>query len=161
MELILLRHGKAEKLVAGVVDFNRELTSAGRREVKDAVPGLTLYIESAAHVQIWTSPLPRARQTARLIAEGLGHAPLTERQEIAKGNLEELASLWEKTDNKDVIIVVGHEPFLSEWCTRLTGVTVPFKTASAAGIEIKDPKILQGKLRWFAHPGVLARLGKC
>jgi len=160
VELILLRHGKAEKLTSGVVDFDRELTSAGRREVKDAVSGLARYTGASAHIEIWTSPLPRARQTARLVAEGLGHAPLTERPEIAKGDLEELASLWEKMDEKDVIIIVGHEPYLSEWCARLTGAVIPFKTAAAAGIELKEPKILQGKLRWFAHPGILTRLGK-
>ena len=160
MEIILLRHGKAEKITSEMIDVDRELTSSGRRELKDAVPGLALYIEPTFHLHVWTSPLPRARQTARLVAEGLGHAPVTERQEIAKGNLEELAFLWEKMDNKDVIIVVGHEPYLSEWCTRLTGAAISFKTASAAGIEIKEPKILQGKLRWFAHPSVLARLGK-
>lgn len=160
MELILLRHGKAEKLDTGIDDFARELTSAGRREVKEAVAGLALYTGVFAQVQVWTSPLPRARQTARLVAEGLGHAALTERAEIAKGDLEELAVLWEKMDEKNVVIVVGHEPYLSEWCTRLTGAIVPLKTAAAVGIEIKEPKILQGKLRWFAHPGILARLGK-
>ena len=158
MEVILLRHGKAEKLASDIADFDRELTGAGRKEIKDSVAGLALYIKPDARVQIWSSPLPRARQTARLVADGLNHAFLLEKQEIPKGDLEGLAFFWRELNNKDVVIVVGHEPYLSEWCTRLTGAVVPFKTGAAAGIEIKDPKGLEGKLRWFAHSGILSRL---
>jgi len=158
--LILIRHGKAEKLTSGMHDFDRELTGAGRREVKDAVAGIALYIEPGSRVQVWTSPLTRARQTARILADGLHRAALVEREEIPGGDLMGLAAYWGDMGEKDVVIIVGHEPYLSEWCNRLTGAILPFKVASAAGIEMKDPHTLEGKLRWYAHPGILARLGE-
>ncbi len=141
-------------------DFDRELTGAGRREVKDIVAGIALYIEPGSHVQVWTSPLTRARQTARILVDGLHRATLVEREEIPSGDLIGLAAYWENMKDEDVIIIVGHEPYLSEWCNRLTGAIIPFKVASAVGIEIKETHTLEGKLRWYAHPSILARLGK-
>ena len=111
MNVVFFRHGPAVPHgTAGVSDADRPLTPEGRKKTAQAAKGLrALDLEVDA---IYTSPLPRALQTAEILGETLklkvevlealrtGVAP---RRLIAG-----LAGLKSKTP-----VLVGHEPQLS------------------------------------------------
>ena len=59
MDLILMRHGKAELRSDAKPDFERELTSIGRKKIKQAARGLACSLYKGRDVQIWTSPAVR------------------------------------------------------------------------------------------------------
>ena len=72
MELVLMRHGKAEPRTDAKADFERELTSIGRKKVKQAARGLAQCLYSGRDIMIWSSPLLRAVQTAEIIRGAFG-----------------------------------------------------------------------------------------
>ncbi len=158
MELILMRHGKAEDLMDRLVDHERELTPEGRKKVRKAARGLTQLISEPTAVHIWSSPLPRARQTADVLAEYFPGAVVRELEAVYSGNLDSVVQAWIQLPEEAVLIVVGHEPYLSIWAEMLSGVSLQFKRAAAAGFILKEPERNEGKLRWFAHGKILARI---
>ena len=70
MKVCFVRHGPAvPRGTPGIEDDARPLTSDGRKRTRDAARGirkLKLGIDG-----IWTSPLPRARETAEILAKAL------------------------------------------------------------------------------------------
>src|SRR6184192_1996819 len=70
MKLCFLRHGEADWPNWNKPDDDRPLTERGRKEMKRVAKFLERLKFSAA--TILTSPLPRASQTAEIVAECLG-----------------------------------------------------------------------------------------
>lgn len=160
MELILMRHGKAEERGSKPVDSQRELTDKGRRKVQAAASGLAVCLQAPSSLQIWTSPMLRARQTAEIVADTLGVFSVTDSEAVRMGDLDEILDLWRQSTEQYPLLIVGHEPYLSHWSAHLTGVVLPFKTASAAAFDLEDPGKQQAKLLWYAHAETLSRWGR-
>lgn len=143
MELWLVRHGKAEKISAHQEDSERSLLPKGIEQAT----GLSQYLVDHVRgrkVEFWTSPFTRARDTARILIssfEGIPHV----KAEISEGDLTSLLPLWEKSQS-EIHIVVGHEPFLSEWLRRFTGQKIDFQTGSLAKIQVSNWIPPKGKL---------------
>lgn len=159
MELVLLRHAKAEEDSTSLPDEQRELVPKGRKRALEAARGLEKLLPAAGRVEIWTSPALRARQTAEIIAEELGGLTVKEYDAIYAGSLESLTAVWTQADEEATIVVVGHEPYLGIWARQLAEVTVPFKKCAAAAFTLTPPDYSSGVLRWYAGPKVLAALG--
>jgi len=155
MELVLIRHGQAEERGSRIIDDERELTPKGRIRLKKAVVGLKRLLCENSRFIIISSPLPRALQTAEILADGLGIENLKKNECVSDGNLGSLVSGWDKLDECDCIILVGHEPHLSYWSELICGITLPFKKGAAACVTLNTLKPPSGVLRWFAQPGVL------
>lgn len=64
MQLVFVRHAKAEDGSAIINDTGRELTAKGRKKARAVAKGLLHLLGDAGPVAIWTSPAARARQTA-------------------------------------------------------------------------------------------------
>jgi phosphohistidine phosphatase SixA len=159
MELVLLRHAKAEEDSAALPDERRELVPKGRKRALAVARGLERLLPAGGRVEIWTSPALRARQTADIIADYLGVAMVKEHAAIYAGSLESLIAEWAGAAEERTVIVVGHEPYLGIWARQLADVTLPFKKCAAAGFTLAAPDFATGTLRWFAGPKVLAALG--
>src|SRR5205823_10939300 len=118
MKLCFLRHGEADWPNWNKPDDDRPLTERGRKEMKRVAKFLQRLKFSAD--SILTSPLPRASQTAEIVAERLGIELKTE-PALAHGfNVERLRRLLAKAD-PDCIMLVGHEPVFSEVKTKPIG----------------------------------------
>ncbi len=157
MQLVLVRHGKAEDPTLRPSDDERELTATGRSVVKGMTKGLRLCV--SGKVVIWTSPLPRARQTADILANAFKVKKIREHDAISAGDLDALASDWQNLDPQPkVLILVGHQPHLGSWAERLAGAVLPIKTAAALAIDLDEDGALSGTLRWYAHPKALTGL---
>lgn len=151
MELILIRHGIAEKNAAA--DADRALTAEGKKKIVRISSMIGSMIQKNAKICIWSSPLLRAAQTARILSRQLKVKTLDTVDALATGeDILPLLSEWVADRQSEVLIVASHQPFLSEWSVRLTNLSLPFKKGAAAGYRIKDALPLQAKLRWFIQP---------
>jgi phosphohistidine phosphatase len=147
--VILVRHAEAEDRALGTPDPERRLVPAGRRAAR--VTGRALAALKVDPECVVTSPYPRARETAEIIAEQLG-APLADDATLLGVEASDLPALTVR--HGDDLVLVGHEPDLSVLLQSVTGARVSFPKAAAAAIE---PLVgVQGELRWFLRPRALA-----
>lgn len=157
-ELILVRHGKAEDRGKMTDDAQRALTAQGVKEFRQSLPALINLIDTRQNTLVWTSPLLRAAQTAALITDSLGISEVQEYEFIGDGDWKTLSRRLAGVKQSGNLIVVGHQPYLSDWSQFLTGLTLPFKKGSAAGFRLKSLTPLQAELMWFLQPKALRRL---
>jgi phosphohistidine phosphatase len=155
----LLRHGIAEDAAQwNGSDFDRPLTGEGRKKMEreaKAIAGLSLDLDA-----ILTSPLVRARQTAEFVAGALKMTKkLVEDVRVGPGfSALRLADILEEHQEANALMLVGHEPSMSEVTSELIGgARIQFKKGSLACIEISNRSPLAGELVWLASPKVLTR----
>jgi phosphohistidine phosphatase len=148
MKLCFLRHGEADWPNWNKPDDERPLTERGRKEVKRVAKFLER-LRFSADV-ILTSPLPRASQTAEIVAQRLGIELKTD-SALAHGfKVERLRRLLAKAD-ANCIMVVGHEPEFSGVIKELTGGEVKLSKAGTALLEV-NRGYTSGKLLWLFPP---------
>ncbi len=132
----LLRHGDAED-GAGKPDSERELSSKGERQARDAGRALkALGVEPDACL---SSPKARARRTAELACAPHGLSPEVD-ERLAGGGFDP----FELAAGRGQVLLVGHEPDLSRALALATGSRVKFKKGALAAC---DDHLLHALLR--------------
>lgn len=140
-QLWLLRHGEAVPHDSRRTDDERELTPRGEEQARDAGRAMAkLFVELAA---AYASPKVRARDTATLACEALGitpveHGPL--RQGFDAGDAAAL--LQAEADGDAKVLVVGHEPDLSQVVHDLTGARIDLKKGGLAVVQGRELLVL-------------------
>jgi phosphohistidine phosphatase len=121
MEIYLVRHAEAVERAEGLEDGTRWLTKKGRKALQKAA--CRLYKKMVRPEQIITSPLTRAVQTAELLMAEVGcHAELTADSRLAPESTAELVvELIQGCQKVESIMLVGHEPLLSQTAALLLG----------------------------------------
>jgi phosphohistidine phosphatase len=162
--LYLVRHGvAAERGEAWPDDSKRPLVQRGVVRLRQAAAALTR-LDITFDV-ILTSPLTRARQTADLLAAGLGgRPPIHSIDSLSPGGsyaafLEDLA----RHARRSHIACVGHEPDLGQFAARLIGARAPIELKKGAICRIDVdalPLSGPGHLRWFVTPRMLRRIAR-
>lgn len=156
MQLYILRHGIAEDAALGQSDASRELTGEGRRKTRR----VTARARQAGvrPDAVLTSPYPRAAATAQVAREELqlADAPIETERLTPYANVFEL---WEEIRGyawANELMVVGHNPLLSDlaaWLTGARGGAVPLKKSALAALDIpylsSSPR---GTLIWLLTP---------
>ncbi len=115
MELYIVRHGEAGQamLVRGRADDARELTREGRKETAEVAKALRAL--GCSPERIGTSPLPRARQTAEILAEALdAEKELESCKFLSPGSDAEALIRWLRDARADSVMIVGHMPDLAQ-----------------------------------------------
>ena len=163
--IYLMRHGIAADPAPGVSDADRALTPEGVRKTERVAAGLEkLGIKPDV---ILSSPLRRAEETARLVAEALDARPRVELfPPLGPGVApSELVKQLRAHRRASELLLVGHQPDLGELASfLLTGtpklVPLPFRKAAVAAIAVSSlPPRRPGDLEWFLTPGQLRSLG--
>ncbi|MGP6139839.1 MULTISPECIES: SixA phosphatase family protein [unclassified Jeotgalibaca] len=138
-ELILIRHGKAGSAEPGKDDFYRPLTQKGKDEfttfMKTVKPEL-----GTNEIEVWTSPLLRAKQTADIFIAKMGISTYEEKEFLANGDLKTCLKELEAKQNF-CVACVGHEPYMSMWVRELTGMETPFPKGAVMVIKFDGEKI--------------------
>jgi phosphohistidine phosphatase len=148
LDLIFLRHGLADWPAWKGDDDDRPLTVEGKKETHQVAAFLAKL--GLKPRKIFTSPLPRALQTAEIAAEHFP-APLITSDLLAKGfNVRKLSQLLEKA-KIDSVMLVGHEPDFSRVIEKLTGGDVKLKKSGVARLRL-DPGKMKGQLHWLLPP---------
>jgi phosphohistidine phosphatase len=155
LKLYIMRHGSAEDDSATGRDADRILTPKGRDRVRAVAEKLVA--DGEAPSLIVTSPLARAEETARIVREVTkSRAPLEVRDELAgHGVVKEMALVRELVErcsgvhgadgaqaapgaHAASILLVGHQPGLSELVIELTQSSVAFDKAMVVAIEVAN-----------------------
>lgn len=158
MELILMRHGKAEERGSRAHDSERELTEKGREKTAAAAGGLAGILRHDSPVTIWTSPFKRALQTAEIVAATIKGAEIIVKEAVATGELDNLHQDLQDFNREGTLLIIGHEPYLSHWAARIAGVVLPLKTSAVMAITLSSAMPPEGNLLWFAHSQALRRI---
>ena len=162
VELFLVRHGIA--LPHGTPDMSddeRPLTDEGEKEVRKVGKGLVRL--KVAPDRIVTSPLPRARRTAEIVADRMGlESALEDADALRAGRSAESIRDWLKERTESSLMIVGHDPAFSDLIGLLvTGQRGPtlcyLDKAGVAAFETG----MGGEMviRWIATPKLLRKLG--
>lgn len=149
--LVLMRHGKAEKRGNDKPDFERVLTEAGKRSLAATLRhSLGLFPRGEVSVQVWSSPAARADQTARIMQRackqhGANVSPeLTLCDELwsqdADGFLDKVREC-----SADIVVAVGHNPFIEDLTAWLTGSSIDFATGGFAAIHLPKTQAVSGE----------------
>ena len=166
MELYLVRHGIAVSLgEAGTEsDEDRMLSEKGLRRTRAVARALT-QLDCQPNA-VWSSPLPRARQTADIMAEyltpenGVRLTPLLEPDVTSRKTMEWLTSLPEA----DALMLVGHMPGLERLASCLltcrATMNAAFKKAAVMHLWFEGPvQAGAATLEWFLPPAILRKMG--
>jgi phosphohistidine phosphatase len=166
MDLFILRHGEAGKRSASRGnDSNRPLTAVGEKEITEIAKAFKkIGIKFDA---ILTSPLKRAQQTADLVASQIkAQKKMRQLQELSpEGSKSDLYHTLSSFKEGTSILVVGHNPYLSEMISEV--VTdgkygrIDIKKGGIARIRVTNatPKF-KGELRWLLTPRLLKLMSK-
>lgn len=159
MDIILFRHAKAEDVSPLQLDLERRLTPTGIHKARLAAKGLRKLLVTPSQAEIWASPAARCRETGAILAEELGITKRKTCPDIYHSKLEPLLATWQKRPDSDVIILVGHEPYLGNWLKQLTRTSLSFKKCGAACCKLC---VTEGtsSLQWYVAPKILIRLGQ-
>jgi phosphohistidine phosphatase len=164
-ELCIMRHGAAVARDTGgyADDSKRPLTPVGKKKMKEIAAGLA----RLGFTPDWivTSPLVRAVETAEIVADSLpAKTPMDFCEELRPGaSPEALMAYLAKRSNSKRVLLVGHEPDLSQLATRLIGAgrhaNLAFKKGGCCLISFtRFPPQTPGRLVWWLTPRVLRKL---
>jgi phosphohistidine phosphatase len=131
-QLWLLRHGEAVPHDSKP-DQERELTARGERQAIAAGEGLArLGIEFDA---CYASPKVRALDTAALACRALSVEPVVHEPASSGFDRDDALELLRAHGEDARVLVVGHEPDLSQVVLDFTGATVDFKKGGVAALR--------------------------
>ena len=164
MDLYILRHGIAvEPGTPGYeTDADRPLTPEGERKLRqiaDAMRALELSFDL-----ILSSPYLRARQTAEIVAATLGARKRLELSAALtpSGSIKKLVELLKRREpSPESVLLVGHEPYLSELISLLLSGKESFAVVMKKGglCKLTTESLKPGRcatLQWLLTPKQMA-----
>jgi phosphohistidine phosphatase len=148
MHLYFVRHGLAHWPAWSGNDAERPLTPLGVKAIEAMGRGLAR--RNVKPDLILHSPLARAQQTAEIIAEALGLSKgLCEHSDLEPGfSRKKLKRLLKQHRDAGALMLVGHNPDMSDVVSDLTDEAVKFKEGTVACVKLREPD--RGKLVWLA-----------
>jgi len=163
MDIYLLRHASANHYDPAKDDDKRPIDKTGEQQSHDvgrALAALDLDLDV-----LISSPLTRAMQTAEIVAEELGHKAkiVTDKALRPEASYEEFEGLLTRHKKNKAIMVVGHNPSMTEFLVRmLSGSDAPsfidFKKGAVAKIEKSEGQL--AVLKWCLTPKVVHTIQK-
>ncbi len=168
MNLYFMRHGIAVDRAdrgAGSDDRERQLTPKGIKRMNKAAKGLATL--SLSFDRILTSPLERARQTAKIVAQLLQLEDRVEEIEqlSPEQSAQDLLSGLVAYSGKKEILLVGHEPQLSSTISVLlsgtSGAVIRLKKGGLCCLQVDGlPPRDSAVLHWALTPKQLRLMAR-
>jgi phosphohistidine phosphatase len=160
MNLLLVRHGKAEAHGHPQGDGARALTAKGQMQSRKV--GRFLCREELVPDLVLSSPLVRARETAELLCEeaGGGSPVIEEWLSCGMRPEEALGELAAYQGRLDTVALVGHEPDFSGLVGHVLGAEAGYVRVKKASVILLsvDPPRRSGVLQFSLWPSHLPEL---
>ena len=157
MDIYFLRHASADDPKLNPArDAERELDKLGIEQSHSV--GRALAAMKVAVDEILSSPLTRAQQTAKIVAEEIGHEAkiIAEPALEPGGSYEQFQSMLSRYGSKAAIMIVGHNPSMTEFLNKLLIGDAPdaieVKKATIAKVQTNGNRAM---LKWCLPPKVL------
>ncbi len=161
--LYIVRHAKSSWADPSLADLARPLNKRGRRDAP--AMGQRLADKKIKVDAIWCSPALRAVETATVFTQALNipRKLITQHERIYTSSVDDLLSeVRSCPDKHKTLLIVGHNPVLSEFANFLLDATlapeiVSFPTSGIAALEFKCSSWQQiqgnaGRLLFFDYP---------
>ncbi|HKN82880.1 MAG TPA: histidine phosphatase family protein [Pyrinomonadaceae bacterium] len=155
--LYLLRHAKSSSSDGSLRDFDRPLKRRGREAAEQI--GMRLGMEKLNEPLVICSPAVRTRETADLVLQSAGlRADERFDERIYEASLRDLVQVVaEIPDERQIAILIGHNPGMEELLTFLTGESRRIPTCALAKIQLeveswKDMNAGEGSLELLITP---------
>jgi phosphohistidine phosphatase len=166
MDCLLMRHGVAVEIEDwSGFDDTRPLTGEGKQKVRQVAKGLAAMGIAPSH--LFTSPLTRAQETAKLVRAILcPSVSMTVCKALEPGSSPQVLSTFLRTiPDHSVVLCVGHEPLLGTtagyWLNGRASQSYPMKKAGVGLIHLPSTiRAGEGLLRWWCTPTQLRALGQ-
>jgi phosphohistidine phosphatase len=156
--IVLLRHGIAEEESEEKKDEDRGLTAEGHARMKEIARGLESVLPRTQ--AILSSPLLRAVQTALWVSKAYrSRVTVTTADVFAPGVKPRAVAAFLRSIDHKRIVVVGHEPSLTETLRALTGLRagdLTLKKGGCYGVRLVGDT---ATLEWLLPPRALRKLG--
>jgi phosphohistidine phosphatase len=155
MKLYVMRHGPADDGAESGLDRDRALTATGRQRVQEVAKALLDANEEPLNV--FTSPLVRAVQTAEIVAIATNlsdrRGTLVVLRDLEPGGVEPQLARRLVSEGRRRAMLVGHEPDLSSLVSLLLGASFgrPFEKAMVVGLHLSSDRS-HGRLRFVLEP---------
>src|SRR5271157_6451416 len=157
MDIYFLRHASAGQYDPSKNDEKRAIDKTGEQQSHDVGRALTA-LDLELDVII-SSPLTRAMQTAEIAASELGHKDkiVIDAALRPEASYEEFEDLLARYAKKKAIMVVGHNPSMTDFLHRIlsgdSAEFIDFKKGAVAKVE-KDGR-QPAVLKWCMTPKVI------
>ncbi|MGI8733590.1 MAG: SixA phosphatase family protein [Pyrinomonadaceae bacterium] len=155
--LLLMRHAKAAAAISSLADFDRPLTDEGRRAA-ELIGELILRRKVMTDLAL-SSPALRARETIDIVMKAARlHPELRYDQRIYEaGPLGLLEVIHEIEEDRNRVLLVGHNPGIEELLEMLIGRVEHLATGTLAKIDFEANKWSEaggrkGNLDWLVQP---------
>jgi phosphohistidine phosphatase len=159
MDIYFLRHANAgEARLNATEDEERPLDKLGIKQSHDvgrALAALDVTVDT-----IISSPLCRATQTATVVANEIGYEDkvITDAALRSEATYEQFQELLRRHSRKEAILVVGHNPSMTEFVNKLlAGEAAPHAIEMKKGAIAKVEKVGRrpAVLKWCMPPKVV------
>jgi len=165
MHLHILRHAIAvPRGTLGYPNDDRPLTEEGISKMVKCAKGIAMI--SGKFDVIISSPLIRALETAKITAEAAGYTnDIVITEYLIPGTPQKkLIEFISKYHEKEKVLIVGHEPQLGFFASKLIGSdysVIELKKGGICRIDIEEfPMRKSGKLIWHLTPAQLRSIAK-
>lgn len=157
--LYLTRHAKSSWDDPGLHDFERPLNKRGKKNAP--AMGQRLKEMGVLPDRIITSPAERAQSTTRLMAGEIGYPGkrIMEDRRIYNNSMADLLAVIRDVESAvDHLMIVGHNPSITELARYLSGIEVeniPTCGVFAIGFDLDTWTAIEegtGKVRFFEYP---------
>lgn len=155
--LYLLRHAKSSWADESMRDFDRPLANRGREDC--ATIGEFIKEKGIDFDLVLVSTAVRTRETIELVKERANlNSEVRFDERIYEATTSQLLEVISQVDDdRESVLLVGHNPGIEDLLARLTGEHVQVTTATLAKIKINAPKwsanlVNNGTLEWIVHP---------
>ncbi|MGA2903401.1 MAG: phosphohistidine phosphatase SixA [Candidatus Korobacteraceae bacterium] len=162
MDIYFLRHASAsEAKLDSARDEQRPLDKLGIEQSHNV--GLALAALGVAVDAIVSSPLQRAMQTATVVANEIGYEDeiITDAALRPEATYEQFQDLLRRYSRKEAILVVGHDPSLTEFLNQLLlgeAATHVIELKKGAIAKVEKTEREPAVLKWYMTPKVVRAL---
>lgn len=151
--IILIRHAQAADPLMGQKDFDRPLTDQGIYDTEQQA----MKIPMDEYTHLFHSAAARTTATAQTFAHYFPKIQLHSRKDLYNADLNQLLEFIEELWDEEQLILVAHNPGITQLYFHLTGIWEAFETCTCAELIFSESSQIQNlkaaaKTVYFAHP---------
>lgn len=159
MKLHLLRHAKTQVIQPNQSDFDRSLLPKGEEQAR--MIGIYLNEKLSRKITVFCSLSVRTRQTATIVQQYFEFRDIRFEQKLYLADLNAMLDFIWSLDQKEDILIIGHNEGISELASYFTDSYVGLQTAGYVCIEFdasswKETSTGTGRLVDAFRPDVTA-----
>lgn len=137
MKVYLLRHAHTLAAAPHQPDFERELSPSGQRKLPKISKSVIEQTDSFSNLEIYCSTAKRTKQTIQSVIGDQTSVIVNYSHELYLPKLEQLLSFMNHLNTSNNILIVGHNPGLSQLASYYSGQQISLSTGDLITLEFQ------------------------